>query len=177
MSDVQQEPDWWLGGDGKWYPPVAAAEPDAAEAEKKPRSRRRLVVIGLLVVLAAAGGAFLLLGGGGKHQDIVGAFTLKDTDNGFGGANGRPCHGTGGYSDIQEGTQITLSDGNGKVIGTSALESGKVTGPSECDFVFTIKNVPKVDFYKLEISHRGQLSYSYSDLQSTGFLVFPTLGS
>ena len=31
MSDTPSGPDWWLGTDGKWYPPVAPADPQRQE--------------------------------------------------------------------------------------------------------------------------------------------------
>lgn len=36
MSDTSQGPEWWLGSDGKWYPPVAPASPMKPPAAGSP---------------------------------------------------------------------------------------------------------------------------------------------
>jgi hypothetical protein len=103
------------------------------------------------------------------------------TDDTFKSATqGRACSGSGGYSDIRSGAQVTVSDGNGKLLATTALTDGKITASNsvngDCMFEFIIK-VPDADFYAVEVSHRGQLKYSKNDLEDRGWLLFASLGS
>lgn len=81
-----------------------------------------------------------------------------------------PCAPTGGYSDIQDGAAVTIENAQGTVIATAVLSNASNNG-SSCAFDW-IATVPRSTFYKVEISHRGQLTYSLAqvqqgDLQST----------
>jgi hypothetical protein len=83
-----------------------------------------------------------------------------------------PCpDGTGGgFDDIRTGTQVTVSDAGGKVIGTTSLTGGTMDAKG-CHFTFAVPSIPKSDFYKVEVSHRGALSYSYSELQQRNWTI------
>jgi hypothetical protein len=95
------------------------------------------------------------------------------------------CNGTGGYSDIYGGirigdsvvggSQVTLRDESGKVLATTSLET-KLIFSESCDFEFTLSNVPDADFYQLEVSHRGGLTFSKQELESRSWDVRVTLG-
>ena len=91
------------------------------------------------------------------------------------------CSGKGGYADIDAGAQVLVSDGGGNALATGELDAGEAGDTSggfnvECNFSFTVPNVPKADFYKVEVSHRGGLTYTYSDLSSKGWSVNLKLG-
>jgi len=70
MSDIQQEPDWWLGTDGKWYPPAAPVSEtlplppvSAVPPIQKSNSGRKKAVAGAVIVVVLFG-AFSALGVG-----------------------------------------------------------------------------------------------------------------
>jgi hypothetical protein len=77
---------------------------------------------------------------------------------------------------FSQGAGVTLKDGDGKVLATSFLGSGSGTQNS-CTFTFNLLNIPEVPFYTVEVSHRGQLSYSLSDLKAQGWILSLSLGS
>lgn len=61
-----------------------------------------------------------------------------------------PCNGVGGYTDIAEGTAVTVEDAGGKVIATTTLNSGQ-NRTERCYFGFAA-DVPPSAFYKVEVS-------------------------
>jgi hypothetical protein len=84
-----------------------------------------------------------------------------------------------GYGDIGEGTQVVVKDPTGKIIATGALGSGtwkKGDILSSCVHPFTVRDIPKADFYTLSIGRRGDQTYSRSDLEQRGWRVDLTLG-
>lgn len=86
------------------------------------------------------------------------------------------CFGTGGYSDIGSGTQVVVRDGNNNVLGIGELEySEAMTFGAGCTFVFEI-NVEEARFYQIEMSHRGEMIFTFDDLEEDRWTVFLTLG-
>lgn len=80
-----------------------------------------------------------------------------------------PCAGTGGYSDISDGTSVTVYDGGGQVVATGKLESGSRSGLA-CDFAVWVPDVPDgPKFYQVEVSHRGKLTLSAEDAKAGKF--------
>jgi hypothetical protein len=129
------------------------------------------------VVLAAvlfhlAVGAALFRFQPGVHR-ITGSMTLY-SDGFITRTDGRGCEGTSGY-DIDEGTQVTISDGRDKTIGLGNLSIGRSESSSRV-FEFSVPDVPNADFYKVEVAHRGELSYSKEELASKGWRVEVALG-
>lgn len=145
------------------------------------RSKRPWVVLGVVIfvaILAAAG--FIGLSNSGAlaaRHDITGTFTLIDTDLEFSGisTSGDTCEGDGGYSDINQGVEVTVRDGTGKLLQTGSLGEG--TGNLvRCEFPFTIKGVPETDFYSVEVGSRGDLSYSLDDMKANAWTLGFQLG-
>ena len=99
---------------------------------------------------------------------LRGTFELIDSDvrNSNGG-----CYGTGGYDDIREGLGVTVRDGSGSVLATSRLGIGSLTGRVTCTFRFEVDALPKEDFYSIEVGRRGELTYSFGDLESSAWKV------
>ncbi|MEU2409123.1 hypothetical protein ABZ609_33135 [Streptomyces rubiginosohelvolus] len=99
---------------------------------------------------------------------LEGEFTLTEeaVSDGIGG-----CEGSGGYSDIQLGTSVTVYDAAGTVIATSALilsEFDEAAG--SCTYDVSVEDVPAdEDFYQLEISHRGKLHLPAEEAKSGSF--------
>lgn len=90
------------------------------------------------------------------------------------GSSADGCYGTGGYSDIHRGTQVVISDASGKTVALGALSGGGRGGATRCEFSFHVDGIPKGEaFYKVEVSHRGGIQYTESQLASLAL----TLGS
>lgn len=102
---------------------------------------------------------------------LKGEFTLLDFD----GWSGDPCSGDGGYDDIRAGLHVTVRDQTGTVLGTGALEGGTPL-TAWCTFTFTVDALPKADFYSVEVGRRGELTYSFEELESSEWTVYLSLG-
>ena len=46
-----------------------------------------------------------------------------------------------------------------------------------CEFEFTVDGVRDADFYTVEVSHRGGLSFSKAEMEANGWTVEASLGS
>lgn len=100
--------------------------------------------------------------------------TLTVSGIGAGLDPGELCSGTGGYSDIDFGTQVTVSDAAGTLVATGTLGLGQKTEQG-CEFPFTVDDItPGSKFHTVEVSHRGGLTQTEDDLRAGG-LTF-TLG-
>ena len=87
-----------------------------------------------------------------------------------------PCPGGagGGYGDIAAGAQVVVTDGDGRVLATTALQGG-ILNMSGCTFSYSV-TVPDSSFYGVTVTHRGTLTYSRQDLAGRGWLVESSLG-
>jgi len=119
-------------------------------------------------------GTFTLIG----TQDVVDPGTPDATpvDGDFTDLGSLGCAGIGGYNDIGAGLQVQVSDEDGTAIGTGELDLGEITNDG-CRFPFTVQNLPVAKFYKITVGHRGELDYSYAELQAADWNVGFTLGS
>jgi hypothetical protein len=140
------------------------------------------------VLLAIIGVAVWVLGGQRQTHTVSGSITLYADDLDEAGDDGRTvCGGTGGYQDMQGGillgdtavgaAPVVVKDGAGTVLATSVLQLGTKTGPGTCVFKFEVKGVPETEFYQVEVSHRGAMTYSKRDLESSGWTTSLSLGS
>ncbi|MEH3140754.1 MAG: DUF732 domain-containing protein [Mycobacterium kyogaense] len=102
---------------------------------------------------------------------ILGSFTLKDENaNAYSSAirvDGSSCTGSGGYSDIEAGTPVTVKNGKGEILTTTYLENGE-GGQFMCTFGFTFKATEGQDRYVVSVGRRGELSYSFEQLRAGG---------
>jgi hypothetical protein len=97
------------------------------------------------------------------------------SDLGAGGTVPCPDGPGGGYRDIADGAQVTISDNKGAVLAVGALKSGTLT-LSGVHFDFTIPNVPDTDIYQVDVSNRGSMNYARETLASNGWNVALQLG-
>lgn len=81
--------------------------------------------------------------------------------------SGSTCSGSGGYSDIDEGTQVTVKNGKGEVLTTTTLGAGS-GGRYVCTFPFSFQITEGEDRYVVTVSRRGDMSYSFNDLKAKG---------
>jgi len=93
--------------------------------------------------------------------------------------SGTSCQGTAGYDDLTQGAPVTVKNENGSIIATSSLDAGVAdsTYPTVvCHFSFTVENLPDAKFYAIEISHRGEVTYSKDQLSGNGWKADATIG-
>jgi len=112
--------------------------------------------------------------GGPATHTISGQFTLRD----YSSANERtPCRGLSGYSDINAGTTVLISNEKGTIIATGELGTGsKDIYEDSCNFPYKVTGVPAAKIYSIEVSHRGKSTYSLSDLKKNNWKANLTLG-
>lgn len=162
--------------------------------EETPARRRRwpkLVGVGVALFGVGLGGFFALSKAGASETNtITGVFKLIDIPEyskyssgktsifAFGGT----CEGTGGYSDISEATQVTITDGAGKLLAVTSLSEGKPSGSKlegfveGCTFSWSAPDIPKADFYNIEVGRRGKLTYSYQQMEDVFWISATSLG-
>lgn len=98
-----------------------------------------------------------------KKIVVAGQMSLTSS-KGWTGAPGGGCTGTGGYDDIHEGTNVVLKAAGGAIVGVTNLDTGHPSG-SACVFTWVMTGVPGGEqFYTMEISHRGALTFERADL-------------
>jgi hypothetical protein len=148
-------------------------KPDASGFSTSLLARRPVlgVVLAIVAVLLIAGGIRALAGSGGRMVTV--GLTL--TDSGF--TNGSSCEGTGGYSDLQDGTSVVLTNENNKILATTQLGEGMAASATECVWSVDIDNVPKAKFYSVEVASRGKITMSAEDLSTASNSFSLTLGS
>jgi len=100
------------------------------------------------------------------------------------------CSGKDGYSDIAAGAQVLVKDGSGDIIASGRLGQGEgaLVDPADkdarwstfvsyyCEFPFVIEDVATVDFYTVEVSHRGGLTNTREELEALGWNISFELG-
>lgn len=94
---------------------------------------------------------------------------------------GAQCVADGRFDDIDETAEVTVKNQSGVIIATGMLRSGhttiEVTGievdsnglgedgvGAQCVFDFTLTDVPRAKFYKIEIGRRQGPTFSYSEM-------------
>jgi hypothetical protein len=152
-----------------------------------------LVLVGATVVGASALS-------GPSTQLLKGSVIVTDSD-GFDGGKSN-CSGTGGYSDLDSGAQVTIKNGDGKMLASTELGPGRgetwtevfaakgLTMPSgsssfasdlyRCILPFETK-VPKGEkFYSITVGssgRRGTVSFTKEELAKNGWTADVTIGS
>lgn len=119
-----------------------------------------------------------------ESYTIEGVFTLRDPGSillfGAGpGARPDSCAGNGGYDDVEPGLQVVVRDGEGSTLGTGRLaydHDAHEASRDVCPLVFGVPGLPRSDFYAVEVGRRGELVYSFDELEAAGWEVQATLG-
>lgn len=125
-------------------------------------SKRIRVIATLLVGLTVGLVVYMLLDRG---FTATGTLTLSSAD-GSGISGGTSCSGTAGYDDIREGTQVVIRDETGTTVGVGQLEAARSLGTTTCVFSFTVNGVEAgADFYEVEVSRRGGITFSQEELE------------
>lgn len=131
------------------------------------RPVRRLTL--LLVVLAAL---WTTPAWADDTHKVRGTFTL--TESAVHTRDGQ-CVGSGGYDDLNSGTQVVVRNDRGRILATTRLGPGTLHGGFACKWAFTLR-VPESGFYSFEVSHRGELTYSKRQLERKHWRVAFSLG-
>lgn len=136
------------------------------------KTRTMLAALAAAVLLAGCGHV-QVPGHAATHDFVAGSITVRDYIK---GDNGGACVlMSSGYDDIHQGTQVTMSNASGKVVAVTELEEPSLDS-HYCVFAFVFHDVPDMDFYQLEVSHRGELVKSRAELDADGWAVHMTLG-
>jgi len=90
--------------------------------------------------------------------------SLVDTDGGGIQMTGdKTCAGSGGYSDIQAGAEVVISDDNGATLAITHLTGGSGLSTS-CEFSIATKVPAGKGFYGVTVSHRGTVKMSEAEV-------------
>ena len=123
-----------------------------------------------LAAVAAAALPVLAGCGGSSALTIHGTLEVSDFSN-----DGSSClfGSDSGYSDLAQGTQVTVSAPDGTVLGSGALGDPQSGGNGVvCDFPFTIKNVQGGEpRYGIAVSHRGTVWFSPKEVTHAGLSI------
>lgn len=174
MSDEQINETYWLGADGKWYPPIAAA---ASEQSVVRKSRKR-IVIGVVVLVALLGVvAALVAFSANKKSDskvVSVTFELRADYESL----TTECETSGGYGDINSSTQVVIKSKTGEEIDRSNLGVGlfiKATSNSrrKCIWIAFLTVPKKDDYYVVSVGKRGESNFTWDELDK----IQLTLGS
>jgi hypothetical protein len=119
----------------------------------------RTVVLAMAMVLVLAGTlvAVLLVVRSGRYHTIHGALDVGTVQI-DGGCRLAPRH-----QGIAKGTGVTITDVSGAVVARSSLGFGRKIGPY-CEFLFSAR-VPDRTMYRIEVGHRGPVTYTKAYLQ------------
>lgn len=106
--------------------------------------------------------------------------SLNLIDSKIGGTLNK-CYGTGGFDDIGPSMPVTVRDGKGNILATGTTGTGSQPQNSEyaaveCTFKFQVDNIPKSNFYSIEVNRRGELNFSFEEMQRKNWEVNFTLG-
>lgn len=178
--------------------PPAAGVVQGTAREPERKRRRWVLAAAIVAVLAVAGvGAALLLGSSDRNE-VSGLFRLLDV-----GVQGSAlnCSGTGGYDDFRAGMDVTVRDGDGSLLAAGSVrhpedidelvefliaagESDSVSDARKwirdterisCYLVWEL-DVPKSEFYVVEIGRRGDLTFTHEELVEQNWMVVTSLG-
>lgn len=139
-------------------------------ATQKRRPSWLAPAIAVVATLAVVAGGYVLwqvLFSG--SFDAEGTVALKSNTSITAAALSKECEGTGGFSDLREGAQVTVTDAAGSVVAIGALQAGASPLVGTCVFPFTIKDVPGGSgFYGVQVGgeQRGTVRFTEDQMRS-----------
>lgn len=139
-----------------------------------------LVVVGAVALGALGAGLFFGLRGDDEPAPvtIAGAITVEGYRN-ISETSSGSCVGRNGFDDIKKGAGVTITDAGGRTIGTGRLAEGgaiNAVNGRACVLGFTAENVAASDFYGVEVSSRGVVTFNAADVAEGASGVQLTLG-
>lgn len=147
---------------GSVVPPPPAPQPaDTTPQKKFPVPAPILFLVGLGVLFFAYQQF--------AKTTLVGTFYLYDQDS------AENCDSpSAGYDDISDGTEVLITDEDGKVVGSSELSNGRsTTGGCVWDFSSAVGNA---EFYSVEVGRRGKVTWSKAELSGLDWEISLQLG-
>lgn len=112
-----------------------------------------------------------------KSFTLTGAITVGDPEGDSVITQGDAfCFTSGGYSDISVGAGVVVRDENDTIIATGSLDFPVSPMAGNCTFPFRVDNLPRADFYTIEVTHRGPITYSFDELESYDWFLSLSLG-
>jgi hypothetical protein len=138
--------------------------------------RRRWLVFGLIgvLVVALAAGVFAAVGHHGGH-DLTIAMDLTNSSDPTIEQFSSGCDvADTGYDDLKAGAPVTIRDSKAEVLASTFLSDGKTVG-EDCTWKLRV-HVPDSDFYAIEVSHRGSVTYTRQDLERNGWEADLSIG-
>ena len=128
------------------------------------KKRKVLVLIGLIVLVGA--GFAIIQSSKPESKTVTGTYTLY-SDN-----LTSSCEGSGGYSDIGPSKVLVLTGKDGTEYDRTRLGTGIYLFNS-CKYTFKFKVEKGQDYYIISSENRGELEYSWEELDNISL----TLGS
>jgi hypothetical protein len=110
-----------------------------------------LVAVGVVAALTLLGGSDSAVQLPARH-DMTGTLTASECGGGY---------------DI-EFASVSVRNEADKLIGSGSTGANKSTIGS-CEVTFTVEDVPRADFYQVEIGSHGGPSYSYGEMQQANW--------
>lgn len=102
----------------------------------------------------------LILDGSNINTGVVPSFQTTSEEE---------CIATGGFTDVEFRTAITLRGADDRILGVNNLGMGFAKNTAGCQFGWAFTNVPDSPFYILEIGSSGrQMPFSRDQLVNTG---------
>ena len=160
LTDAESEPETM----------APEAEPEAVKSKRNP-----WIIAGVMVaVLAVAGagvGLFLALKPPADVTVVATVGLMQEiSDNKYGTDNylamsDDKCVGLGGYDDLSAGAGVTVYGASGQIIGVGSLDEGIDIGDM-CLFSSEITVPGGEAFYSMEVTHRGELRASASEINT-----------
>lgn len=135
-----------------------------------------VLVAGLLAVGRTAVHA---VSGSASPHTVTGTFDIYDAVDLAGVDQGGDCTSAlqdSGYSDIEVGSAVNVTNQNNTFLASGSLTGGTLTQDGVCSFGFTITGVPQANAYGFTVSHRGTIWYTAGQIQGAHWVVGLTLG-
>ncbi len=155
-----------------WNPlhQISAGHYPIQEPVAPTKRKNGFILIAEIAALVAVVVVGIVLTGRGSGARLTptfsmsGSLTLVDDNSTFTSGG---CEGSGGHDDIYTGTNITVYNNAGTIVGVGNLGFGVRQDSDECYFTFSIPDVPAAQGpYQYEISHRGRLTISEADARA-----------
>jgi hypothetical protein len=165
-------------------PPIDPTDP--VEPEPEPGKSRRGLVIGLitLAVVGLIGGGVAWYAYANRTITVSGTMSLmadpspsEYSDPHFVMLSGDRCAGQGGYSDLREGASVTVYGKTGERLGLGELKDSYGEANGFCIFSYDVPDIPAGEgIYSVEVTHRGELSGSESEVDDGQLWISGTIG-
>jgi len=153
--------------DGHQWAPTIRAIPGPPPVSGERHAPRLALIAAAVLACAIVGGVFIAKGHAKAAAFVSrGSMTLSDSDHNGIRFSGTSCEGSGGFSDIHTGAQVTVTDQSGKTVGISELQQGSYAAGNNCAFPFQVKVPSGLKFYGVAVTHRGTVQYSETQMRS-----------